>query len=130
MQAWWRSLDRDKRLLVGALAAMWFVQLLYLVSPLDLLPDFIPLLGQLDDLVLFAAAIAFTVYVVRKVREDVGFSGLVPDALRPRSIVEPAVQFAGERTAADPNEADLSGKGDGMGIDGYRPLSLDEIRAL
>jgi uncharacterized membrane protein YkvA (DUF1232 family) len=35
----------------------------YLVSPIDLVPDFIPVLGQLDDAILVAATIA---YVTRK----------------------------------------------------------------
>lgn len=39
----------DKALLGGAI--------LYALSPLDLLPDFIPVLGQLDDLYLIALAI-------------------------------------------------------------------------
>ena len=39
-----------------------------LVSPLDLAPDFIPLVGQLDDAVLVAIAVA---YVVRLGGEDV-----------------------------------------------------------
>ncbi len=40
-------LPRDKRLWIGAAA-------LYLASPLDLLPDWIPLLGHLDDLIVAA----------------------------------------------------------------------------
>lgn len=36
-----------KGMLVGALA--------YLLSPIDLIPDFIPILGQLDDVVVFMA---------------------------------------------------------------------------
>jgi uncharacterized membrane protein YkvA (DUF1232 family) len=35
----------------------------YLVSPIDLVPDFIPVLGQLDDAILVAAIVA---YVTRK----------------------------------------------------------------
>ena len=31
---------------------------IYLVSPLDLVPDFLPLLGQIDDLSLFLVALA------------------------------------------------------------------------
>ncbi len=40
----------SKWLLAGAIA--------YLVSPLDLIPDFIPVLGQLDDLVIVPGLIA------------------------------------------------------------------------
>ena len=32
--------------------------LAYIVSPVDLLPDFVPLLGQLDDIVVAAALLA------------------------------------------------------------------------
>jgi uncharacterized membrane protein YkvA (DUF1232 family) len=43
----------------------------YLASPIDLIPDFVPVLGQLDDAVLVAAALAYTVRVagVEVVRE-------------------------------------------------------------
>jgi uncharacterized membrane protein YkvA (DUF1232 family) len=42
----------------GARHAPWYVKLLiaagllYLLSPIDLIPDFIPVLGQLDDVIL------------------------------------------------------------------------------
>jgi len=42
----------------------------YLLSPLDLIPDFVPMLGQLDDLVLAAVAV--------KVLSD----GVAPEVLR------------------------------------------------
>ena len=41
----------------------WFVRLLpvplliYLASPIDVIPDFIPLIGQLDDILVVAAAL-------------------------------------------------------------------------
>lgn len=44
----------------GARHAPWYVKLtvaagvLYLLSPIDLIPDFIPVLGQLDDALLIA----------------------------------------------------------------------------
>ena len=40
----------------------------YLASPIDLVPDFIPVVGQIDDALLLAAALA---YVVRVAGRDV-----------------------------------------------------------
>lgn len=126
MLDWWKSLDKDKRWLVLSLVGMWGAQLLYLVSPLDFLPDVIPVLGWIDDLLALASTIAFTVYAVRRIQGDTGFAGLVPEALRPRSVVQAAPVVV----PADPHESELAGNGDSMGIDGYRPLSMDELKAL
>jgi uncharacterized membrane protein YkvA (DUF1232 family) len=41
--------------------------LLYLVTPIDLVPDFIPVAGQLDDAILVAAVLA---YVARSAGRD------------------------------------------------------------
>ena len=38
----------------------------YAFSPIDLIPDFIPLLGYLDDLILIPAGIAFLVKIIPK----------------------------------------------------------------
>ncbi len=45
------------KLLIGATVA-------YAVSPIDLVPDFIPILGQLDDLVILPAMIALTLKLI------------------------------------------------------------------
>ena len=41
-----------------------FIVLAYAASPIDLIPDFIPLLGQLDDLVLVPLGVALVVRLV------------------------------------------------------------------
>ena len=57
--ALWK-LARDKR---TPRAAKWiaFAVIAYAVSPIDLIPDFIPVLGLLDDLVLVPLGIALVV---------------------------------------------------------------------
>jgi uncharacterized membrane protein YkvA (DUF1232 family) len=54
---------RDPRTpLAAKLMAMFIVG--YALSPIDLIPDFIPLLGYLDDLILLPAAIYFTLKLI------------------------------------------------------------------
>ena len=45
----------DRRVGWGA-KALFLGAVLYVLSPLDLLPDFMPIVGELDDLTLFALA--------------------------------------------------------------------------
>ncbi len=49
-------------------AARWVAigVLAYAVSPIDLIPDFIPVLGQLDDLILIPLGVALVVRMVPK----------------------------------------------------------------
>ncbi len=62
-----RRLLGDERVPRRAKAALWLL-LPYLASPIDLIPDFIPVLGHLDDAVLVAAVLvaAALAYVVRR----------------------------------------------------------------
>jgi uncharacterized membrane protein YkvA (DUF1232 family) len=53
--------------LVLANVAMWLAQGLYTVSPIDLVPDFIPILGWMDDFLLFGLAVAFTIYTIEEI---------------------------------------------------------------
>ena len=67
----WRALRHplQPRWLKPAVGLM----LLYLVSPIDLLPDFIPVLGLVDDLVLIPLAVRFVLdRLPGAVRADIG----------------------------------------------------------
>ncbi|NCB38998.1 MAG: DUF1232 domain-containing protein [Erysipelotrichia bacterium] len=49
---------------------LFFITVIYVVSPIDVVPDIMPLVGWLDDLAVFLAQIsAFVVYLQEKRRE-------------------------------------------------------------
>jgi uncharacterized membrane protein YkvA (DUF1232 family) len=62
-----RGLLRDPRVPVGSKIVLG-VAVVWLVSPIDLIPEFIPVLGPLDDVVVAMLAIR---YVLRRAGEDV-----------------------------------------------------------
>lgn len=51
-----RNALRDPRVPRRSKAIAW-LSISYLASPIDLIPDFIPILGQLDDIILVPAGI-------------------------------------------------------------------------
>lgn len=55
--------DRETPLLAKITAA---VTVAYALSPIDLIPDFIPVLGYLDDVLLLPALIALTIRLIPK----------------------------------------------------------------
>lgn len=55
--------DKDTPFAAKALAALTVA---YALSPVDLIPDFIPVLGYLDDLILLPALVALTVRLIPK----------------------------------------------------------------
>lgn len=44
--------------------------IVYALSPIDLIPDFIPVLGYLDDLIILPALIALTIRLIPKAQFD------------------------------------------------------------
>ena len=56
-------LYRDRRTPFIAKALLW-IAFLYVVWPIDLIPDFIPVLGQLDDLVVLVFCLLFAMWLV------------------------------------------------------------------
>jgi uncharacterized membrane protein YkvA (DUF1232 family) len=53
----------------------------YLVSPLDLVPDFIPVLGQADDIAVIIAAVALLILLIPRDR----FEAALREAEQPRA---------------------------------------------
>jgi uncharacterized membrane protein YkvA (DUF1232 family) len=88
-----------KKLVLLTLAA-WVLHVLYTLSPIDLLPDFIPVLGWVDDAFATLVAALLTAYTGRQVWRD---SNAVPP----------------ERRLVDRST-----------VPSYPPLSLEEIEAL
>ena len=58
------TLERLRPLVITALA--WVASTLYAVSPVDLIPDIIPLIGWADDAVTLCLAVVITLYSVRR----------------------------------------------------------------
>ena len=100
-------MDRKKLLLLANLGT-WLAAGVYTVSPIDLLPDFIPLIGWMDDFVSLAVAVAFTIYTVRSLKNGEPAVPRVAVPARPRG---PTIEMT-------------------PGDSGYEPMSADEIAAL
>ena len=58
-----------KKVPVGTIAAI-VGTLLYVLSPIDLIPDFIPVIGSLDDAAMLALCLNFTKYDVEEYKKD------------------------------------------------------------
>jgi uncharacterized membrane protein YkvA (DUF1232 family) len=81
----WTMLRSDARLLWAALqhplSPRWLkpavaLVVLYVVSPIDLIPDFVPFLGVVDDIVLVPLAARFLLRrLPAAVRADIGHTG-------------------------------------------------------
>ena len=57
-----RRLHRDARVPRKAKVALWFA-LLWVLSPVDLIPEFLPVIGPLDDVVVVALALRYALRV-------------------------------------------------------------------
>ena len=55
--------DKDTPIIAKVFAG---ITVAYALSPIDLVPDFIPVLGYLDDVILLPAFVAFTIKLIPK----------------------------------------------------------------
>jgi uncharacterized membrane protein YkvA (DUF1232 family) len=96
------------RKLVLATALIVGLTAVYTLSPIDLLPDFVPLIGWLDDAGGWVASLGAVAYTLLQ---------LAREGLNPASPADRVVRAVAqrERPAAE---------------DGYEPLTLEQIRAL
>ena len=74
---------KDERTPLKAKILIW-ITLGYLFSPIDLIPDFIPVIGYLDDLIIVPLLIVLTIKLIPKIVWD--------DALR-RVNTEPEIKW-------------------------------------
>jgi uncharacterized membrane protein YkvA (DUF1232 family) len=61
----WRSLSKDGRTPLATKVFPW-AALLYLLVPIDIVPDFVPLLGQLDDVGIIVLLVTIAMKVIPK----------------------------------------------------------------
>ena len=61
----WRSLAKDGRTPLATKIFPW-AALLYLLVPIDIVPDFLPILGQIDDIGLIVLLVSIAVKVIPK----------------------------------------------------------------
>ncbi|MBI3331407.1 DUF1232 domain-containing protein [Candidatus Peregrinibacteria bacterium] len=67
----WRALYRDKRTPWSAKLLMLWIPLLYGISPVDLIPEVLPVIGVADDLVLIPLLIWIAMQLIAKpVKEE------------------------------------------------------------
>ncbi len=61
----WRSLTKDKRTPLATKVFPW-AALLYLLIPVDIVPDFLPIFGQLDDIGIIVLLVSVALKVIPK----------------------------------------------------------------
>lgn len=74
-----RRLHRDDRVPRKAKVALWFA-LLWVLSPIDLVPEFLPVIGPLDDVVVVALALRYAMRVSPREAVEAAWPGN-PDVL-------------------------------------------------
>lgn len=113
-----KGADKRKALLAANLVA-WVAQGLYTVSPIDMIPDIVPLIGFADDLLGLFVTLAFTLYTLSLLWQH-GPRGLLPGNAG-REHREGVIDIEPEPPARPQGTPE---------IPGYEPLSIPQIRSL
>jgi uncharacterized membrane protein YkvA (DUF1232 family) len=78
---------KNQRVAIFANIVAWFLQGLYIVSPIDFIPDILPFIGWADDVFLFGLCMLMTlgtvVWIMRS-NPDLSFLEALAMLLRPR----------------------------------------------
>ena len=114
--------SRRRKMLVVSNLFMWLFSGAYVVSPVDLITDLVPLLGWTDDLLTIAIAIGFTIYTVRTLRSQ-GLRAFVPGAQPVADLERP--QITTSKVDDTPTIVDMK-----VDKEGYEPISPDKIKSL
>jgi uncharacterized membrane protein YkvA (DUF1232 family) len=91
-----RALMRDDRIPVYARIVPPLL-VLYLALPLDIVPDFIPVIGQLDDIVVLAVGVALLVKLTPARVLDEHLARLEGDVIEVEGRSESGEQISGDR---------------------------------
>jgi hypothetical protein len=65
--------------LMLATIAAWFTEAAYAISPIDLVPDILPVVGLLDDLFGLILVLAFTAYTIHRIYSSRGLPPMAPE---------------------------------------------------
>ena len=76
----------DNRALVTATFFAWVLRVVYVLTPFDMIPDFIPFLGLLDDLLGLLLLVGMTLYTGFRLGRS-AWSALLP--AEPSPVYEP-----------------------------------------
>lgn len=62
-------MDKSKKNKIGAIAGL-VIAMVYLILPMDLLPDAMPIAGWIDDIIAILLAVSNAIRVARKNRDQ------------------------------------------------------------
>lgn len=91
--------NKNQRVAVFANLVAWFLQGLYIISPIDFVPDILPFIGWADDIFLFSLCMLMTfgtVFWIMRSNPNLSFLEALAMLLRPRGPVKDDIILASE----------------------------------